>query len=221
MLAYHLAHMLAQMGFGVLAVDLDPQPDLTAGFLDTERIEALWSTPGGTVWDGVRHTGKADGAEPVSPVHAHDKLALLPGDPALGEFEDIVSLQGTPFHDIITAAGRTISADIALIDLAPGVGPINRSALAAADKVMLALTIDAFSLHGLSSFGLRLRALDERQSPAEQIGYVITTQGSVESVRARAVRRGPVLRDRATPRLPEPGATRAQRPQADVRPVSR
>jgi chromosome partitioning protein len=186
MLAYHLAYMLAHMGFGVLAVDLDPQPDLTAGFLDTEQIEALWGTPGGTVWDGVRHVGKAGGAKPVSPVRVHDGLALLPGDPALGEFEDSDGGQGTPFRDIITAAGRTISADIALVDLGPGMGTINRSALAAADKVMVVVTADAFSLRGLSSFGPRLRALDQDQSRTEQIGYVITTQGSVDSIAERA-----------------------------------
>jgi chromosome partitioning protein len=189
MLAYHLSHMLAWMGFRVLAVDLDPQPDLTASFLDTEQIEALWSSPGRTVWDGVCRDGRAG---PVSPVPVHDNLALLPGDPALGEFEDIpygpdtTSVRDTPFREVITTAGLMINADIALVDLGPGVGHINRFALAAADKVMLVLTADPFSLRGLRSLGPRLRSLDGERSPAERIGYVITTQGSVESVAERA-----------------------------------
>lgn len=41
-LAYHLAHMLARVGYRVLAVDLDPQSNLTAAFLDEDSLEVLW-----------------------------------------------------------------------------------------------------------------------------------------------------------------------------------
>jgi cellulose biosynthesis protein BcsQ len=41
-LAYHLAWMLADLGHQVLAVDLDPQANLSAAFLDDDRLEELW-----------------------------------------------------------------------------------------------------------------------------------------------------------------------------------
>ncbi|WP_275124939.1 ParA family protein [Streptomyces mobaraensis] len=41
-LAYHLAHMLERRGARVLAVDLDPQSNLTAAILDEEELERLW-----------------------------------------------------------------------------------------------------------------------------------------------------------------------------------
>ena len=40
-LVYHMAWMYADLGRTVVAVDLDPQANLTAAFLDEERIEAL------------------------------------------------------------------------------------------------------------------------------------------------------------------------------------
>ena len=41
-LVYHLAWMFAERGLPVLAVDLDPQANLTAMFLEEERLEELW-----------------------------------------------------------------------------------------------------------------------------------------------------------------------------------
>ncbi|MBL7495191.1 AAA family ATPase [Frankia sp. CNm7] len=41
-LTFHLAHMLARQGNRVLAVDLDPQANLTAQFLDEEELATLW-----------------------------------------------------------------------------------------------------------------------------------------------------------------------------------
>lgn len=40
-LVYHLAWMFTECGLKVLAVDLDPQANLTAMFLDEERLEEL------------------------------------------------------------------------------------------------------------------------------------------------------------------------------------
>ncbi|MBL7490737.1 AAA family ATPase [Frankia sp. AgB1.9] len=41
-LTFHLAHMLARQGHRVLAVDLDPQANLTAQFLDEDDLATLW-----------------------------------------------------------------------------------------------------------------------------------------------------------------------------------
>ena len=41
-LTFHLAHMLARQGHRVLAVDLDPQANLTAQFLDEDELATLW-----------------------------------------------------------------------------------------------------------------------------------------------------------------------------------
>ena len=52
--AYHLAHMSARLGLPTLAVDLDPQANLSSAFFDEERLEDLWETDEPTtVTDGV------------------------------------------------------------------------------------------------------------------------------------------------------------------------
>jgi len=56
-LVYHLAWMLTDLGYRVLACDLDPQANLTAAFLDEERLENLWDendNPSGSKKDNFR-----------------------------------------------------------------------------------------------------------------------------------------------------------------------
>jgi len=41
-LVYHLSWMFTELGHRVLAVDLDPQANLTSAFLNEDRLEQLW-----------------------------------------------------------------------------------------------------------------------------------------------------------------------------------
>ena len=41
-LVYHLAWMYFDLGLKVIAADLDPQANLTAAFLDEDRLEEVW-----------------------------------------------------------------------------------------------------------------------------------------------------------------------------------
>lgn len=91
-LAYHLAHMLARLGYPVVAADLDPQASLTSAFFEEERMERLWDGEGSTILTAVdpliRGIGDVDlvGATPVA-----DRLWLLPGNLGLSRFEDRLS----------------------------------------------------------------------------------------------------------------------------------
>ena len=57
-LAYHLSWMISQMGWTVLACDLDPQANLTAAFLDEDQLETFWddAAPGSTMAKCVEPT---------------------------------------------------------------------------------------------------------------------------------------------------------------------
>ncbi|CAJ65453.1 MULTISPECIES: ParA family protein [Frankia] len=114
-LAYHLAHMLQRMGHRVLAVDLDPQANLTAQFLDEDELTRLWAEPEDTASSapkpvefdarparvfpgtGTMATAIAPIMEGVGdvelpdPVMIEDGLWLLPGDVELSVFEDRLS----------------------------------------------------------------------------------------------------------------------------------
>lgn len=172
-LVYHLAWMFADHGIKTLAVDLDPQANLTAMFLDEDRLETLW--PDGehpeTVFGAIRPIlrGIGDIAQPhVEKIHP--RLGLIAGDLGLSRFEDKLSDAWPRCHNSDESAFRTMTAfhrlvqrgadwgaDLVLIDVGPNLGAINRSALIASDQVCLPLAPDLFSLQGLKNLGPTLR----------------------------------------------------------------
>lgn len=172
-LVYHLGWMFADLGVKVLVVDLDPQANLTAMFLDEERLESLWPDDEhpDTVYGAIRPIlrGVGDIAHPhvemITP-----KLGLIAGDLGLSRFEDKLSdawprchngdesafRTMTAFHRLVQS-GTAWGAELVLIDVGPNLGAINRSALIASDHVCLPLAPDLFSLQGLKNLGPTLR----------------------------------------------------------------
>ncbi len=174
-LIYHLAWMYASMGRRVLAVDLDPQTNLTAAFLDEEKIEEIWEgrNGGATVFQCVKPlTGVGDIIEPTLQ-RIDTNLYLLPGDVALSSFEDALSKEWpdsmgdnnlyrpmrilTSFWQVMQMAAQQMEADLILVDIGPNLGAINRSTLIATDYVVIPLGADLFSLQGLKNLGPALK----------------------------------------------------------------
>jgi len=173
-LVYHTAWMFAESGHRVLAVDLDPQSNLSIMALDEERLEALWpdddhpQTLHGAVAPLFGGTGD------IRPAHIEAmaaKLGLLVGDLALSRIEDDLStewprcLEGrerafrvtTAFWRVIREAAQRHAADLVLIDVGPNLGAINRAALVASSHVVVPVAPDLFSLQGLKNLGPTLR----------------------------------------------------------------
>jgi chromosome partitioning protein len=172
-LVYHLAWMFADHGIKTLAVDLDPQANLTAMFLNEDRLEKLW--PDGdhpeTIFGAINPIlrGKGDIGTPHIE-RITNNLGLLPGDLGLSRFEDKLSEAWPRCHNKDEAAFRTMTAfhrliqtqnehdaEIAFIDVGPNLGAINRAALIASDQVCLPLAPDLFSIQGLKNLGPTLR----------------------------------------------------------------
>jgi chromosome partitioning protein len=173
-LVYHSSWMLAELGYRVLTVDLDPQSNLSIMALDEERMEALWSdgdhpeTLHGAVAPLFGGTGDIRQAhiEPLT-----ENLGLLVGDLALSRLEDDLStewprcLEGrerafrvtTAFWRVIREAAIRHGADVVLIDVGPNLGAINRAALVASSHVVVPVAPDLFSLQGLKNLGPTLR----------------------------------------------------------------
>jgi chromosome partitioning protein len=173
-LVYHLAWMYQQLGIGVVALDLDPQANLTAAFLDENRLERLWLDGGdaativGVVQPLLDRLGDIRDPELQT---IGDNLALLPGDLGLSAFEDRVAdawprcLDDKPAEardgfrvttSFFRAAERSVrarKAELALIDLGPSLGSLNRAALIACDFVVMPLGADLYSLQGLRNLG--------------------------------------------------------------------
>lgn len=172
-LVYHLAWMYADRGVPTLAVDLDPQANLTAMFLDEWQLADLWPDDEhpNTVYGAIRPIlrGVGDIAIPEVQLPA-EGLGLIAGDLGLSRFEDKLSDAWPRCHNRDESAFRTMTAfhrmiqrgadwgaKLVLIDVGPNLGAINRSALIASDQVVLPLAPDLFSLQGLKNLGPALR----------------------------------------------------------------
>lgn len=174
-LVYHLAWMLAEQGLRVLAVDLDPQANLTAAFLDEDQLADLWTDSAGasTIFRSVKPLLDVGDFAPVDYQQLSPRLALIPGDLGLSGFEDELSATWTaalsdrnkarPFR-ILTAfwrasqeSARRFDADLIVFDVGPNLGAINRAALLASNHVVVPLGADLFSLQGLRNLGPTLR----------------------------------------------------------------
>ncbi|NJL54917.1 MAG: AAA family ATPase [Spirulinaceae cyanobacterium RM2_2_10] len=175
-LVYHLAWMYFDLGLKVIAADLDPQANLTAAFLNEDRLEEIWEdsdTDGyNTIFRCVKPllSGIGDIATP-NLEKIEDGLSLLVGDLQLSGFEDELSSQWSDcldrkerafrvisaFWRVLSQAASIDSADVVLVDLGPNLGAINRAALIASDYVVVPLSPDLFSIQGLKNLGPTVR----------------------------------------------------------------
>ena len=171
-LVYHLAWMLSDIGYRVLACDLDPQANLTAAFLDEERLEILWNDDGSsrrTMLQCVLPLMKVGDLKEPLLAATTPSLSLIPGDLALAGFEDTLSAEWpnalgsadlyrpfrilTAFATVMQNGAKQMAADIILADVGPNLGAINRSALIGTNYIIVPLGADLFSLQGLRNLG--------------------------------------------------------------------
>jgi chromosome partitioning protein len=179
-LVYHLSWIFGDLGRTVLAVDLDPQANLTSSYLDEDALEKLWpeslhkETVYGAVEPLVRGIGDIVSSPDIKKIG--ERLFLLPGDLDLSRFEDELSQQWplcldgkerafrviTAFWRVMQNSGQSVGADMILVDLGPNLGAINRAALVSADYLVVPLTPDLFSLQGLKNVGPTVRNWREK-----------------------------------------------------------
>lgn len=189
-LVFHLSWMLAERGLRIVTADLDPQCNLTASFLDDDRLEQLMPPNGhpDTIFGSLQPLKSGTGD--VAPPHLEEitpRLSLLVGDMALSTFEDQLSevwpkcldrdersfRVTSAFWRILQQGADRHEADVVLVDLGPNLGAVNRAALIAADFVVIPLGPDLFSLQGLRNLGPALRGWREgwdervRRNPAK------------------------------------------------------
>lgn len=167
-LVFHLAHMLARLGYPTLAVDLDPLATLSSLFLGEKQLEDMWDEGTHTVLSSVAPLmdGEGDIGRP-NPFQVTESLWGLAGDPAIWSLdgplaearfkcyagERFAFSRLAVFHRVVRRAGQETNSAVALLDLGSGLGSINRAALLAADFLVFPLAADTFSLHGLKVLG--------------------------------------------------------------------
>ena len=169
-LVYHLAYMLSEMGYKTLAVDLDPQANLTSMFLEEERLIKIYENDDyrKTILQSIKPLIKGIGDISEAIIEKiNDKLFLIPGDLELSTFEDTLSDNWgkcldrkevafritSSFYRIIQNSGSANNFDYAIVDVGPNLGAINRSTFISSDYIIVPMAADLFSLQGLKNLG--------------------------------------------------------------------
>jgi chromosome partitioning protein len=146
-------------------------------------------------------------------------IFLVPGDLQLSEIEDDLSqlwskcldrddrafLVTTALYRLVADVGHRSGADVAILDVGPNFGAINRAALIAADFVVVPVAPDLFSMQGLENVGPRLATWREQwqerlaKAPAlgvdlprgamEPLGYVVSRHSVLAGGAAKAFQR--------------------------------
>lgn len=146
-----LACQSALNGFKTLLVDVDPQGNASSWFLK--------SAPKFELADVVQ--GKCYINDAIVPVEAVPNLYLLPTFGIGGVLKNYseTKLAEEPFvlQDLITELKKDF--DRIILDLSPGLGRLERSAIIASDEVITPMTPEVFSLDGLEIFIDELKKL--------------------------------------------------------------
>lgn len=195
---YHVAWMLSELGVKTIAVDLDPQSNLTSMFLTPERLESVYENAEPiTILDSINPVVSGDPYKPVHIEQINDNLGLILGNLSLSIFEDKLSdawlkcLNGDSysfrltsiFNTIINDAVRQFSGEIVLIDVGPNLGAINRAVTISSDYMIMPVASDLFSLQGIKNLGVTLNTwkkqwVQRKESQPSNISFEIPNKKS-------------------------------------------
>lgn len=160
----NLAYALTQAGQRVLALDMDPQGQLSVGL-------------------GVYVNGHAgldsvllDGA-PLADVlvDARAGLSLAPAGARLAEFEYVTeggAERGMALRNALQQLGD--GYDYVLVDAPPSTGLLAMNVLMAVDEVLVPVTGDFLGLHGVSRFMQILQHIDEALERETKVWIALT-----------------------------------------------
>ncbi|MDX2217355.1 MAG: AAA family ATPase [Oculatellaceae cyanobacterium bins.114] len=168
-----LAGLLAHQGSSCLAVDLDPQGNLTTG-LGVEVSEGQLTTY-------EVFTEQASVMEAV--VETKYDISLLPTDISLAKVEKELINQDGRFYML----RRQLEAvkgkfEYILIDCPPSMGLLTINALAAADSLLVPVQCQFFALKGLEAVLQTIQTVKEKLNPDLKVLGVLPTMAEKNTV---------------------------------------
>lgn len=172
--AFNLGWKLAERGNKVLLVDADPQCNLTGlilGYNETSDVEGYYGD-GDLISDTI-YTSLLPAIESqpreieacdVIQVEGRPGLHLMPGDIRLAEHENslgiaqelsgaIQALKNLPgsLNFLLRKTAAAIEADYVIVDMSPGLGPVNQNLTCISDFLIIPAAPDFFSVMALES----------------------------------------------------------------------
>ncbi len=183
--AINLAASLAAQGQRVLAVDVDPQGNLTSG-LGLKGQHAM----AGTVYEALTGTEPTRDAAPFVLSTAFDRLGLIPADRHLTGAEiEMVALDRREERLRLLLASLRPAYDYIFIDSPPSLGLLTLNALVAADSVLIPLHCEYFALEGLADLFGTIKRVRSSLNPALDIEGVLFTMFDERTNLGQAVAR--------------------------------
>lgn len=165
--AINLSACLADLGKKVLALDLDPQGNMTSGLgVDKDSIES-------SVYDLI--IGNA-GIEECICENVLDNLDVLPSNIDLSAAEiEMIGIENKEF--IIKNEMEKIKDkyDFVIIDCPPALSMLTINAMTTADSVLVPIQCEYYALEGLSQLIHTIELVQERLNSSLQIEGVVFT----------------------------------------------
>ena len=165
--AINLSACLAEKGQRVLAIDMDPQGNMTSGLgLDKDSIEK-------NIYDLM--IGESDVKE-VLQKDALDNLDVIPTSIDLSAAEiELIGVEDKEY--IIKNAIEKIkdNYDYVIIDCPPSLNMLTINAMTTADSVLVPIQCEYYALEGLSQLIHTVELVKERLNPVLEIEGVVFT----------------------------------------------
>jgi len=167
----NLAACLALADRQILAVDVDPQANLTSGIgLKGHATDA------GTIYQAITAAPPATDLRPFILPTAVAGLFLVPADRNLTGAEiELVDLPARERRLATLVRPLRPSYDFILIDCPPSLGLLTLNALVAADAVLIPLHCEYFALEGIAELVATIRRVRSALNPALDIEGVLLT----------------------------------------------
>jgi chromosome partitioning protein len=165
--AVNLAIGLAAHGQRTLLVDLDPQANATYATLGAME-------PGPTIYHVL--IGKASLRDAIRPSD-HDGLDILPADIDLAGAEvDLLSAIGGQTRLRAALSQGEATYDDVIIDTPPSLGLLTINALAAADEVIIPVSVSLFAMKGMAQLQETItRVRESLDRPALHVCGILPT----------------------------------------------
>jgi cellulose biosynthesis protein BcsQ len=170
-LTANIGGLLAQSGYRVLLVDLDPQGNLAEdlGYTSKEQNDDGKALAAAIAFDG-----------PVTPVESgRENLDVLPGGPYLDSAAASLASRTQKDPDGAQLALARVLAPIAgdydmiIIDCPPGNEPLQSAAVAAARYALIPVKTDLSSLKGMTAVAKRLDGVVKLNPTLDLLGVVL------------------------------------------------
>lgn len=163
----NLAACLAEQGFRILLIDMDPQGNATSG-LGIQK---------NSVTKSIYEFLILDASESDTIINDFDtKISIIPSNKELtGALVEIVGMEHREFLLQKKIQNLKNRFDFIIIDCPPSLGLLTLNALVASDSVLIPLQCEYYALEGLAELVNTCDLVKQRLNPSLDIGGVLMT----------------------------------------------